>query len=121
MLFADDDGHGIVGHDLPQAFRADSAQAFRFFRRRTSAGFLFGLEGVGTGAERRDLGGVHKFGVFIVVIVSDAEFVPQGADQIGGVFLGCFGVDQSVIVTGLCVVRFRPRPCADACCKARRR
>ena len=49
------------------------------------------------------LGGIHKFGVLVVVIVPDTEFVPQGADQIGSVLLGGFGVDQSVIVTGLCV------------------
>ena len=65
-----------------------------------SGGFLFGFESVGTGAERRDFGGIHKFGMLVVVIVPDAEFVPQGTDQIGGVFLGCFGVDQSVAVSG---------------------
>ena len=53
--------------------------------------------------ERRDFGGIHKFGVLVVVIVPDTEFVPQGANQIGSVLLGGFGVDQSVIVTGLCV------------------
>ena len=41
--------------------------------------------------------------MLVVVIVPDTEFVPQGADQIRGVLLGGFGVDQSVIVTGLCV------------------
>jgi len=25
VLFADDDGHGIVGNDLPQTLRADGA------------------------------------------------------------------------------------------------
>ena len=64
---------------------------------------MLGFEGVGTSAERRDLGGIHKFGVLVVVIVPDTEFVPQGANQIGSVLLGGFGVDQSVIVTGLCV------------------
>ena len=41
--------------------------------------------------------------MLVVVIVPDTEFVPQGPDQIGSVLLGGFGVDQSVIVTGLCV------------------
>lgn len=60
--------------------------------RRTA--LLLGFEGVGTGTKRRDLGGIHKFGVLVVVIVPDTEFVPQGADQIRGMFLGGFGVDQ---------------------------
>ena len=41
--------------------------------------------------------------MLVVVIVPDTEFVPQGPDQIGSVLFGGFGVDQSVIVTGLCV------------------